>query len=225
VSAQLDHLVVWANTLDEGVQWCEATLGVTPGPGGEHPLMGTHNRLLALGSPGFENSYLEILALQPGVPGTRASTQARWFDMDNEALRERVAQRGPQLVHWVARVHAIHTACQSLAALGIDRGPAIAASRDTPQGLLQWRIAVRPDGQRLLDGTLPTLIEWSGTHPATRMAASGVQLTALQLQHPKSEWLGNALQTLNLNGVDVRPGEPALCARLQCPKGLIEITS
>lgn len=46
--AKLDHLVIMANSLDDGVDWCEATLGVTPGPGGEHPLMGTHNRLLRM---------------------------------------------------------------------------------------------------------------------------------------------------------------------------------
>jgi uncharacterized membrane protein YphA (DoxX/SURF4 family) len=45
----LDHLVIMASTLAQGVAWCEATLGVTPGPGGEHPLMGTHNRLAAAG--------------------------------------------------------------------------------------------------------------------------------------------------------------------------------
>ena len=44
--SRIDHLVVAASSLDQGVAWCEATLGVTPGPGGEHPLMGTHNRLL-----------------------------------------------------------------------------------------------------------------------------------------------------------------------------------
>ena len=48
---RLDHLVVLADTLSEGVSWCEATLGVTPGPGGEHPLFGTHNRLLSIAAP------------------------------------------------------------------------------------------------------------------------------------------------------------------------------
>lgn len=28
----LDHLVVAAASLAQGVQWCETTLGVTPGP-------------------------------------------------------------------------------------------------------------------------------------------------------------------------------------------------
>ena len=51
----VDHLVVAAATLDEGVAWCERTLGVTPAPGGKHALFGTHNRLLAIGSAAFEH--------------------------------------------------------------------------------------------------------------------------------------------------------------------------
>ena len=48
MNTQLDHLIVAAATLAEGVAWCEDMLGVTPGPGGQHPLMGTHNRLLKI---------------------------------------------------------------------------------------------------------------------------------------------------------------------------------
>jgi hypothetical protein len=29
----VDHLIVAAASLDDGVRWCEATLGVTPGAG------------------------------------------------------------------------------------------------------------------------------------------------------------------------------------------------
>jgi hypothetical protein len=64
----VDHLVVAAATLEQGVAWCEATLGVTPGPGGRHALMGTHNRLLNLGSAAFPHSYLEIIAIDPEAP-------------------------------------------------------------------------------------------------------------------------------------------------------------
>ena len=34
--ARLDHLVIAAASLTEGVAWCEATLGVVAGPGGSH---------------------------------------------------------------------------------------------------------------------------------------------------------------------------------------------
>ena len=64
-AARIDHLVIAARTLDEGVRWCEATLGVAPGPGGTHPLMGTHNRLLSIASDEFAQAYLEIIAIDP----------------------------------------------------------------------------------------------------------------------------------------------------------------
>ena len=57
----VDHLVVFAADLAGGVDWCQRTLGISPTAGGEHPLMGTHNRLLALGG----GAYLEIIAIDP----------------------------------------------------------------------------------------------------------------------------------------------------------------
>ena len=45
MKTQIDHLVVAAHTLEQGVQWCEATLGITPEAGGEHSQFGTHNKL------------------------------------------------------------------------------------------------------------------------------------------------------------------------------------
>ena len=64
-AAALDHLVVAAATLDEGADWCLRTLGVAPGAGGKHPLMGTHNRLLKIASPAWPLVYLEIIAVDP----------------------------------------------------------------------------------------------------------------------------------------------------------------
>ena len=129
--ATLDHLVVLATSLASGVAWAEATLGVTPGPGGEHPLMGTHNRLLRLsngkGQPGA--AYLEIIAINPAATPTLQPPEHRWFDMDDPALRERVAQMGPQLVHWVARVPDLTAALQAWQQLGIARGEARARGK------------------------------------------------------------------------------------------------
>ncbi|HET6828569.1 MAG TPA: VOC family protein, partial [Ramlibacter sp.] len=66
--ARIDHLVVVAQTLEQGVEWCERTLGVTPGPGGKHPLMGTHNRLLRIATVDYPRAYLEIIAPDPDQP-------------------------------------------------------------------------------------------------------------------------------------------------------------
>jgi hypothetical protein len=64
-ASQLDHLVVVAATLEQGVQWCERVLGITPGPGGDHALMGTHNRLFSVASPAFPARLLRNHRDQP----------------------------------------------------------------------------------------------------------------------------------------------------------------
>ncbi|MFG6460220.1 VOC family protein [Roseateles sp. DXS20W] len=165
---ELDHLVVGAATLEEGVAWCERVLGVTPGPGGRHALMGTHNRLLNISGPQHPRAYLEIIAIDPQAP---PPGRARWFDLDQPALRDRLAQ-GPGLIHWVSRVPNLDAALANWRGEGVYAGEATEASR----GNLCWRIALREDGRRLRREALPVLIEWGEVHPTDGMAASGVQL-------------------------------------------------
>jgi Glyoxalase-like domain len=220
--AQLDHLVVLASTLDQGVQWCEATLGISPGAGGQHALMGTHNRLFKITSERYPQAYFEIIAVDPEAP---APSRRRWYDMDDAALRETVARSGPRLTHFVASVADARRAVASLHALGIERGDIVQASRATARGLLQWQITVRTDGQRLFDGGLPTLIQWGDTHPVQAMADSGVSLQQLQLSHPQAPELIAAYQAIGLQDVQVTAGAPRLSATLLCPNGLVDIHS
>ena len=220
----IDHLVVMAADLAQGVAWCEATLGVTPVPGGEHPLMGTHNRLLKIATEKHRTAYLEIIAINPGALPSIPTGAIRWFDMDDLALQARVAEHGPQFTHWVAGLPNIATAVAALVAQGLDRGAIVQASRATPAGLLQWQITVRTDGQRLFDGCLPTLIQWGDTHPTDAMPNSGITLQGLQVQHPQVDALTRAYQTLGLSHLVAATNGPArLSAHLQTPKGLIEI--
>ena len=172
---ELDHLVVGARSLTEGVAWCEATLGVTPAAGGRHALMGTHNRLLALSSPCFPRSYLEIVAIDPEAP---PPAQARWFDLDDAATQAALAI-APRLLHWVARTADIEAAAAWLRAAGHDPGVPTAAERMTERGLLRWRITLRHDGARPAGGAVPLLIEWSGAHPTDALPESGVSLERL----------------------------------------------
>jgi hypothetical protein len=212
VKLTLDHLVIAAPSLADGVRWCEATLGVTPGPGGRHALMGTHNRLLSIAGPDFPDAYFEIIAIDPDAP---APGRVRWFGLDAIDL-----SGGPRLVHWVARTEAIDDALGSWRALGIDPGRAIEASRETPTGRLSWRIAVRDDGRLLAGGAWPTLIEWGGsTHPARTMARSGATLRSLTLRRlPRA--------TLEARGVSIAEGDgPALCAELDTPLGAVRLRS
>ena len=221
----VDHLVVLAPSLAEGVAWCEATLGVVPGPGGEHPLMGTHNRLIPVNTAAFPRAYLEIIAINREAVPQRAAGAKRWFDLDDEALQARLRTQGPQLAHWVAQVPDLPQALATLSAQGIDRGQVVAASRPTPQGLLRWQISVRDDGQRLFDGCLPTLIQWGETHPTQAMADQGVALESLALAHPQAGALRQALDAVGLGAIPVHTGPARLQARLRTPRGPVDLIS
>ena len=223
--SQVDHLVIAASTLADGVAWCESTLGITPGPGGEHPLMGTHNRLFSIATAQYPTAYLEIIAIQSGAACARIQGENRWFDLDKEAVQLSLEQNGPQLLHFVASTRKATPAIEALAGLGIDRGELIAASRMTAHGLLSWQITVRADGQRLMNGTLPTLIEWGDVHPTQHMAASGVTLQSLTASRPDFDQLRAAYAALNLQGVAVLQGQANLTATLQTPRGLVTLQS
>ncbi|QJW85419.1 VOC family protein [Ramlibacter terrae] len=195
---------------------------MAPGPGGEHPLMGTHNRLLRIATVDYPRAYPEIIAIQPGKQPERGR---RWFDLDDEALRDALRHRGPRLVHFVANVSDVRQAAESLQALGIDRGDVVSASRMTPRGLLEWQITIRADGQRLFDGVMPTLIEWGATHPAAGMGESGITLQALVLRHPQAATVRAAQAAIDLQGVGVKEGPAGLCAVLDTPRGRVKLES
>jgi hypothetical protein len=218
MSVVLDHLIIAAANLAQGVAWCEATLGVTPGPGGRHPLMGTHNRLLKIATQAFPGAYLEIIAIDPDAP---APGRVRWFGLDEPALQAQL-QQGPQLIHLVARSTMLDMHRWGLITVGHKPGDPVAASRETPAGTLSWEILVRDDGRLDCGGALPTLIQWKGPHPADAMPDSGVTLQALAL-HGVPE---RARQVLRLAGVQVlaTPG-PALTATFATPTGNLTLSS
>lgn len=231
MKTQIDHLVVVARTLEHGVQWCEATLGIVPGPGGEHRQYGTHNRLFKVATPAHPLAYCEIIAIDPDAPRAPGAAR-RWFDMDDAALQAAVAA-GPRLVHFVVNTDAIDAARAALQALEIDRGPAVAASRHSRRGLLQWRITVRKDGQRLFQGALPSLIQWGAPgaqdplrlHPRNSLPRSGVTLRSLAVAHPSHALLQQAYDAIGLAGIALEAGPANLVATLQTPKGLVTLQS
>ena len=137
----LDHLVVAARSLAEGLEWCEASFGLRPEAGGQHVFMGTHNRVFSIASAAFPRAYVEIIAINPGLP---APGRARWFDLDDPALQRTLAH-GPRLVHWAARCTDIAAAHAALLARVNRRTPGIAASRldglDQPAQVVAHHVA------------------------------------------------------------------------------------
>jgi hypothetical protein len=232
MKTQMDHLVVLAANLEMGVQWCEATLGITPGPGGEHEKYGTHNRLFKMATPAYPTAYLEIIAINPHAVRPKKMQPTRWFDMDDATLQAAVKTE-PRLVHWVVNTPDIQAARMALRMQGVDRGPAVAASRRTSKGVLNWQISVRADGQRLFDGALPSLIQWGKPeatdpmrlHPRNTLPRSGVSLQSVAVTHPSAAKLQAAYEAIGLEGVSVSDGPANLVATLQTPKGLVQLQS
>jgi hypothetical protein len=230
MKTQLDHLVVLAKTLEQGVQWCEATLGITPGPGGDHAQYGTHNRLFKIATPANPFAYLEIIAVNPLAKGPAQGK--RWFDMDDTALQAAVAAE-PRLVHWVANTDDLQAARLALKAQSLDRGPAMRASRHSRKGVLHWQITVRDDGQRLFNGALPSLIQWGKPedadpmrlHPRNSLPRSGVSFQSLRISHPSADKLAAAYAAIGLEGVALDAGPANITVELRTPKGVVSLQS
>lgn len=167
-----DHIAISASTLQDGVDWVEAALGVTMAGGGKHPLMGTHNRLLGLG-----DLYLEVIAVDPEAA---PPAHPRWFDLDRFT-------GPPRLTNWVARSDDM---AADLATAPAGTGIPLSLSR----GDYRWKMAVPPDGILPFDGAYPALIQWlTPLHPTQSLPDSGLRLIALTIRHPQAETLRAAL--------------------------------
>ena len=213
IAATLDHLVVAATTLADGIDYIASITGVAPQPGGKHATMGTHNALLRLG----ERVYLEIIAIDPQAAKPR---HPRWFELDRIALQSELTER-PRLIHWVARTTDIERArAQCPVPLGTVHPMA--------RGDFRWRITIPADGSLPAGGLVPTLIQWDvPAHPADKLPASNVGLRSLAATHPEPATIRAALKALGLG--DTRAvtydRETRLAAMLRTPRGPVTLSS
>src|SRR5262252_2609059 len=207
---ELDHLVVACKDLDQGTAWLIDRLGVEPQPGGKHPLMGTHNRLLRVGA----GCYLELIAIDPDAP---APARPRWFSLDAPEMQARLAE-GPELVTWAVRTDKIVEA--------VTRVPELGQVHAVTRGAYAWRITIPEDGSLQFGGLLPTVIQWdSDAHPAAALEPRGFELQELTLAHPMSAGLVTMFRALRISGpVELKAGPKELAALLRTPKGLVEIS-
>lgn len=197
---RLDHLAVTAATLEDGVAAVEAALDVAMAGGGQHPQMGTHNRLLGLG-----DCYLEVIAPDPAAP---RPAWPRWFDIDRFT-------GPPRLTNWIAASEDLAT---DLALSPPGTGAPLALQR----GDYRWQMAVPADGRLPFDGGFPALIEWEGQqHPTRALPDAGVRLTRLEIVHPAADALADALATRIADPrIVITPGSAkAMRATFSTPQG------
>jgi hypothetical protein len=104
---------------------------------------------------------------------------------------------------------------------GLNPGEPLAVQRDTPHGLLKWRITVRDDGHTECHAALPTLIEWQGPHPSEHLPHAPVALHELVLRGVPVQ----ALDVLKLPAVQTAARDAAarapLSATLDTPRGRV----
>ncbi len=208
---RLDHLVIAAETLEQGVDYLRSTLGVDIPKGGIHRTMGTHNHLMQLG----KESYLEVIAINPDgiVPD-----HPRWFNLDEQLMRESL-QRQPRLITWVVNTPDIQATHRQA---GFAIGTPTELSRDD----LRWQIALTEDGRLLAHGLLPYVIQWqSQPHPSNAMTDLGCRLVELGIYHNRPEWLRSMLASIgteHLVSVHELPDSeaPYLAATIDTPDGI-----
>jgi hypothetical protein len=190
MNMKIDHLVVTAPDLDSGTAWLENRLGVKMIPGGQHPKMGTHNRLLNLGN----GVYMEVIAIDPaGTPEL-----PRWFDMDAFPCTE------PRLATWVAEVDDV----------SVFNYPMV---QKLQRAHLEWTLAMPTVGAVAAGGVTPPVIEWpAGVHPTNGMAESGCQLQKLKLFGPEALALPIADDRIEVIAAETA----SLQAEIQTPSGL-----
>lgn len=206
LSCAIDHLVVTAPTLEAGARYVHAALDAESEPGGEHPRMGTHNRLLKLG----ENLYLEIIAVDPAAP---RPARPRWFGLDFLA-----PDAPPRLATWVARSSDIDASASAA-------GEMLGTVEPMTRGSLSWRITIPADGVPPFDGVMPALIQWdSAEQPGAQLRNTGCRLARLEGRHMHADRIRRALHAIGLTEPlrisETFPGEaPSLSAVIETPAG------
>jgi hypothetical protein len=200
---RLDHLAVSCTALEEGVAWAEGLLGLPMAGGGQHPSMGTHNRLISLG-----DLYLEVIAVDPAAP---APDRPRWFDLDRFA--------GPaRLTNWIL-------ACDDMGTALASGPPGWGLPMSLSRGDYRWQMAVPGDGILPFGGLFPALIQWQGPlHPARALPDHGLRLARLTVTHPDGAALSRALAGLADQRVEVATGPtPGLRAVIDTPRGPVTL--
>jgi Glyoxalase-like domain len=203
----VDHLLLGASDLDQGIAWVEKTTTVKAIAGGSHPGVGTRNALLSLGG----KQYLEIIAPDPAQTAFN-------FQIDVRKLAV------PRLITWAAVTSDIN----SIAKRAQETGYQIFGPRDGSRA--------RPDGKTLKWKTMgvmntlgvqgvepvPFFIEWAAEslHPS-QDSPQGCRLSSIELEHPDPAGVRATLEKLGI-GIEVKQAKEArLKAALDTPKGRV----
>jgi Glyoxalase-like domain len=204
----MDHLVFGVPDLARGIERVELGTGVRARFGGRHPGRGTHNALLSLGG----RQYLEIIALDP----EQAEAPGLLYP-ELKSLSE------PRLIAWAVAVESVADIARRVGAANIESIGPLEGSRVQADGsLLTWK-TLRIAGPSV-EG-LPFFIEWQkgAPHPS-QTSPSGCRLTSFEIDHTDPEETRRILKSLGAEATINLGSRVRLKARLQTPKGEVELS-
>lgn len=207
VKNKIDHIVIGADSLEQGMDALQKTLGVVLPKASKHEAMSTHNCVAPVGN----ESFIEILSVDPDAP---MPNRARWFDMDNPHVQARF-KKNACAYHWVVGTTDLDAV---MANSPIDMGEVVTFTR----GERSWRLNIPKDGSLSENGLIPTFIEWSpGAHPSTGMKELGLTLESVVLTHPYPEKLEDVLQALGVSQLAsiIKGEQKSISFNMKVPSG------
>jgi len=203
--ATCDHLLWGAADLDVAIAALAKRTGVRAVAGGQHPDLGTHNAVAALG----RKRFLEVIAPDPGLP-------------PGAFARQLAGLTAPRLIMWAARTsRAAETAARAKAE-GYQ-AVVVEGQRARPDGrVVRWtNVFVNEHGGGAL---VPFFIEWHGdSHPAAD-GPPGLRLAAFRAETPEAEGLRAVLEALDVRLAVRKAPTARLVAVLDTPRGRVELT-
>jgi hypothetical protein len=204
----MDHLVFGVPDLAQGIEVMEHKTGVRARFGGQHPRRGTHNALLSLGG----RQYLEIIATDPEQTEAPGLLFPELQDLSQ-----------PRLIAWAVAVESVADIAKRAKAANIETiGPLEGSRAQSGGSLLRWK-TLRIGGSRV-EG-LPFFIEWQKDTPhPSQSSPSGCTLTSFAIEHPDPEGIRRTLESLGTDATITAASYVRLKARLQTPKGEIELS-
>ena len=205
---RLDHIVIACPNHEAGKKFLSSVLGVTLVPGGKHEKMSTHNYLVGLG----KSTYLELISKDPEAP---RPDRVRWFGLDT--MDEGA---GPHMT-WVIRSNDINA---SLTNASEWPGPVLPMSR----GEYHWNITVPDDGNLVLGGAIPSMIQWqTAILPAEKLPDSGCSLDHLEIAHPEPHRISAFLESVNFRGpvkvIQSSDGKVKLTSVIETGHGVVRL--
>lgn len=199
----VDHIVIGAPSLTEGIEYVGDLLRVDPQIGGRHLTKGTCNALVNLGN----RCYLEILA--PDLEN-REYKGPRWMGIDT------VTQ--PTIIRWALSSKDLHKDLSLLSGYKQQLSQSEQGSRFTSSGnKLTWQMSI-PAMSPLVE-LAPFLTDWSGSkvHPCDNLPKV-CQLKEVTFDSTEPDKIQPLFDQLGLN-IKVYQGENRIRLKVEGANG------